>query len=186
MAYRIQLRRGTASQWSTENPILLEGEFAIETDTKKFKIGDGITTWNNLSYATQGEPGKSIQYIWDGTRLGIKQEGETTYTYVDLKGEKGDAGTTTWEGIIDKPTEFMPIQHDHNILYYTKLEEDEKLNKKVDKVTGKGLSSNDYSDTEKTKNQTNADNITALQKVRIYEGTTQPTDTRFWYDPTDS
>lgn len=29
-------------------------------------------------------------------------------------------------------------------------------------------------------------NITGLQGVRIYEGTTQPTDTRFWYDPTDS
>lgn len=185
MAFRVQIRRGTASQWSAENPILLEGEFAIETDTRKFKIGDGITTWNNLTYATQGETGRSIQYIWDGTRLGIKQEGESSYTYVDLKGEKGDAGATTWAGIIDKPTEFMPISHEHDILYYKKETVDTKLNAKVDKVANKGLSTNDYTDTEKAKNQTNVDDINGLQKIRIHEGTTQPTDTRFWYDPSD-
>mgnify|MGYP001350161153 CR=1 FL=1 len=186
MAFRIQIRRGTANQWTAENPILLDGELAIETDTRKFKIGNGITTWNNLPYATQGEAGKSLQYVWDGTRLGIKREGETSYTYVDLKGDEGKPGTTTWEGITDKPTEFMPIPHEHDILYYKKETVDTKLNAKVDKVANKGLSTNDYTDTEKAKNQSNADNIFALQKIRIYEGVTEPTDTRFWYDPNDT
>lgn len=188
MAYRVQIRRGTASQWSTENPILLDGEFAIEKDTKRFKIGDGITDWNLLSYATQGETGKSIQYIWDETRLGIKQEGDLSYQYVDLKGEKGatgEAGTTSWLGITDKPTEFMPSQHSHDDLYYTEAEVDNKLKNKVDKITGKSLSANDYTDAEKLKNQENADNVSSLQGVRIHEGTTKPTDTPFWYDPSD-
>ena len=50
MAINIQLRRDTAAAWVTSNPLLLEGEFGIETDTKKFKLGDGVNHWNTLNY----------------------------------------------------------------------------------------------------------------------------------------
>ncbi len=51
MALRIQLRRDTAANWVTNNPILLPGEIGIETDTLKFKIGNG-SRWNSTtSYA---------------------------------------------------------------------------------------------------------------------------------------
>lgn len=185
MAFRVQIRRGTASEWTASNPILLDGELAIEKDTRKFKIGDGVTNWNELLYATQGESGKSIQYVWDGTRLGIKQEGESIYQYVDLKGATGETGTTSWLGITDKPTEFPPSLHNHDGIYNTKAEIANLLNKKVDKITGKSLSANDYTDAEKLKNQENADNINSLQGVRIHKGITAPTDTSFWYDPND-
>lgn len=56
MSVQIQLRRGTASEWSTANPILAEGEFALEKDTKLYKIGDGLNAWNDLPY---GGPGGS-------------------------------------------------------------------------------------------------------------------------------
>lgn len=50
---RIQVRRGTASigtnQWTTQ--VLYAGEIGYETDTGKFKIGDGATAWNSLAYA---------------------------------------------------------------------------------------------------------------------------------------
>jgi hypothetical protein len=50
---RIQLRRGTAAaganQWT--NQVLYIGELGYETDTGKFKIGDGITQWSSLPYA---------------------------------------------------------------------------------------------------------------------------------------
>lgn len=46
----IQLRRGVAAQWSSANPILLEGEQAFETDTKRRKIGDGATVYNSLPF----------------------------------------------------------------------------------------------------------------------------------------
>ena len=46
----IQLRHDTASNWSTVNPTLAEGEVGIETDTRKQKIGDGSTAWNSLAY----------------------------------------------------------------------------------------------------------------------------------------
>lgn len=45
-----ELRRDTAAQWSSMNPILLEGEPGFETDTNKLKIGDGFTSWNSLAY----------------------------------------------------------------------------------------------------------------------------------------
>lgn len=48
----ILLRRGTAAQWATANPILDPGEAGFETDTGKLKIGDGTTVWNSLAYAT--------------------------------------------------------------------------------------------------------------------------------------
>ena len=43
-------RRDTASNWNSNNTVLLAGEWGIESDTKKFKIGDGTTAWQNLDY----------------------------------------------------------------------------------------------------------------------------------------
>jgi len=51
MAQQIQLRRGTAAQWTTANPTLAEGEMGLEVDTNKFKIGTGTTAWNSLGYS---------------------------------------------------------------------------------------------------------------------------------------
>jgi hypothetical protein len=50
MATRMQQRRGTASQWTSANPILNAGEMGWESDTNKFKIGDGTNHWANLDY----------------------------------------------------------------------------------------------------------------------------------------
>ena len=52
MAQKIQLRRGISTTWTADNPELAQGEIGIETNTGKFKIGDGIHLWNALSYAT--------------------------------------------------------------------------------------------------------------------------------------
>jgi hypothetical protein len=48
---RIQVRRGTASEWTTANPILAAGEMGVETNTNKFKFGNGTDAWSSLSYA---------------------------------------------------------------------------------------------------------------------------------------
>jgi hypothetical protein len=55
MADIIQIRRGTASQWASTNPILADGELGFETDTKKGKLGNGVTAWNSLPYSFTGE-----------------------------------------------------------------------------------------------------------------------------------
>lgn len=51
---RIQLRRDTSTNWSTNNPTPLAGEPCFETDTGKLKIGDGSTTYNDLAYQGGG------------------------------------------------------------------------------------------------------------------------------------
>jgi hypothetical protein len=48
---RIQVRRGLASEWTTANPVLAAGEMGVETNTNKFKFGNGTDTWSALSYA---------------------------------------------------------------------------------------------------------------------------------------
>ena len=48
MAVRIQLRRDTAANWVSTNPVLRDGEIGIETDTLQFKIGNG-SAWNSIS-----------------------------------------------------------------------------------------------------------------------------------------
>lgn len=50
MAARIQLRRDTAANWASVNPVLAQGEQGHETDTGRLKIGDGATAWNALIY----------------------------------------------------------------------------------------------------------------------------------------
>ena len=49
-------RYDTAANWTTANPTLLAGEIGIESDTKKWKLGDGSTAWTSLGYI----PGLSI------------------------------------------------------------------------------------------------------------------------------
>lgn len=51
MAVIIQLRRDTAANWTSANPVLAEGELGFETDTLLYKIGDGSTAWASLTYA---------------------------------------------------------------------------------------------------------------------------------------
>ena len=50
MATKLQIRRDTASNWTSANPTLSAGELGFETDTLKLKIGTGSTAWSSLSY----------------------------------------------------------------------------------------------------------------------------------------
>jgi hypothetical protein len=58
MTARLQNRRDTAANWTANNPTLAAGEIGLETDTAKYKMGDGTTAWNSLAYAyTAGAAG---------------------------------------------------------------------------------------------------------------------------------
>jgi hypothetical protein len=48
---QIQVRRDTAGNWTSTNPTLASGEFGVETDTGKFKVGTGSSVWTSLPYA---------------------------------------------------------------------------------------------------------------------------------------
>ena len=57
MASIIQIRRDTASDWTSANPTLAQGELGLETDTLKLKAGDGTTAWTSLAYYSLGTAG---------------------------------------------------------------------------------------------------------------------------------
>ena len=48
---RILLRRDTSSNWTSGNAVLASGEVGYETNTGKFKIGNGSTAWTSLAYS---------------------------------------------------------------------------------------------------------------------------------------
>lgn len=50
MPIQIQFRRGTRTEWLASNPVLADGELALETDTLQFKIGNGVDTYVELDY----------------------------------------------------------------------------------------------------------------------------------------
>ncbi|EHK80486.1 hypothetical protein [Rhodococcus pyridinivorans] len=162
---RIQLRRGTATEWAAENPVLAPGEVGVELDTGYMKVGNGTATWTARPYQ-QGPRGLSAYEVavaggFEGTESqwlaslastvpgppgdGLQIDG-TVATYADLpaggvvEGEmwltldtgrlyiydgtafppevdgidvKGPPGTTSWDGITDKPSTFPPAAHTH-------------------------------------------------------------------------
>lgn len=60
MAVKIQLRRDTASNWTSVNPLLSIGEPGIEIDTGQVKIGNGVDNWNTLQYSLNMERFENI------------------------------------------------------------------------------------------------------------------------------
>jgi hypothetical protein len=65
---QVQVRRGTAAQWTSANPTLASGEQGFETDTLKLKIGNGSTAWNSLAYVATGATG-TVTSVAAGTGL---------------------------------------------------------------------------------------------------------------------
>jgi len=97
MSIQLQLRRGTAAQWTAANTLLAQGELALETDTSKFKIGDGVTTWNSLPYASgpAGATGATGAAGTNGTNGATGATGATGVTGVPgPQGPAGPAGDT--------------------------------------------------------------------------------------------
>lgn len=76
MATKIQIRRDTASDWTSTNPTLAAGEFGWESDTNKFKIGDGATAWTSLAYASDGDTA-GITFVGDDSTGTLVSQNET-------------------------------------------------------------------------------------------------------------
>lgn len=64
MAVKIQLRGDTKANWLLANPVISEREMVLETDTGKYKIGDGVKEYADLSY--HGIDGKPSRITDDG------------------------------------------------------------------------------------------------------------------------
>ena len=110
-------RRDTASNWTSNNTVLLAGEWGIESDTKKFKIGDGSTAWQSLDYVPIPDTNRLLagnltvggNFTVNGTTTTIDT---TTLTVEDKNIELGkvsspsdttaDGGGITLKGATDK------------------------------------------------------------------------------------
>ena len=84
MADIIQIRRDTQGNWLDVDPILAQGEFAVEVDTNQFKIGNGTDVYSVLPYVTQGP---------EGPQGGLGPEGPQ-----GIQGPQGDTGLQGPEG----------------------------------------------------------------------------------------
>lgn len=105
MATRMQQRRGTAAQWTSANPILNAGEMGWESDTNKFKIGDGTNHWADLDYfidqSSTVNPAFGSSIVFEGS---TSDAYETTLQVTDptadrtltLPDETGTLATTTY------------------------------------------------------------------------------------------
>ena len=110
---RIRLRRDTEANWTASNPVLLNGEVGIETDTRNFKVGNGVSAWSALSYyiassvplvrgqvskMTDGTIDIVTQGVYVSTGLTATLDADTAYGMVlgttDTFGLKNDSGAT--------------------------------------------------------------------------------------------
>ncbi len=49
---KILIRRDTTANWESSNPVLSLGEIAADLEKHGLKVGDGVTSWNNLAWCT--------------------------------------------------------------------------------------------------------------------------------------
>lgn len=96
---RMAQKNDTAANWTSANPILLKGELGIESDTKKIKIGDGVTAWSSLTYA-------NVTTLAD---LGI------TSTAAELNALDGITATVTELNYTDGVTSAIQTQIDNKV-----------------------------------------------------------------------
>ena len=54
------MRRGTAAEWTAADPTLANGEWGLETDTGKFKIGTGSAAWEDNGFDYSSLPSTAI------------------------------------------------------------------------------------------------------------------------------
>lgn len=91
MSVQIQLRRDVAADWTSNNPTLGAGEFGYETDTGKFKIGDGTTAWNSLAYSAYTVGGTDVALADGGTGASLTDPNADRILFWD-----DSAGAVTW------------------------------------------------------------------------------------------
>lgn len=126
MAQRIRIRRDTSANWEQYNPVLSLGEQGYVTDTGQLKIGDGTTAWNSLPFY-RGFFSANLQEKLENIEAGAEKN---IIKSASIK--KGSSSA-------------VPISPDANGNILVDVSD------KVDKVTGKGLSTNDYTTAEKNK-----------------------------------
>ena len=87
---KIVIRNDTEANWISANPVLLEGEIGITMNTtpKKFKVGNGTSTWNELPYETQSVNISDVQGLQEilNNKLDVPTQAEWDNFRLTLQG----------------------------------------------------------------------------------------------------
>ena len=78
----IKHRRGSASEWFSANTTLAMGEFGVEVDTGKFKVGNGTSTWADLPYFSPGGTSYTDEKAQDAIAALIAEGDHVGITFV--------------------------------------------------------------------------------------------------------
>lgn len=154
---RIVLRHNTTAGWAEveEKEVLRKGEIGLEfsqsSNIPKMKIGDGVKPWKGLPYFSADLP---ETFNW-GLLKGTLFEGETekieegSFAGLTKPAYKDNADISVINKNFDiLKTNIEELQNKTSSIESTISNIDEA---KVDKVSGKGLSTNDYTTDEKNK-----------------------------------
>jgi hypothetical protein len=87
---RLQVRRGAAASWTSANPTLYAGEVGYETDSGRFKIGDGTTVWSSLDYNAVVPTG-----FLAGSGIGVSVAADGSTVTISSTNSIVDANTVT-------------------------------------------------------------------------------------------
>ena len=77
----------------------------IEVEKTEHTTTITLTKKDGTTQTVQIEDGKSLEFNWQGTSLGVRQEGQSEYQYVNLQGERGEPGAIKFEIVETLPTE---------------------------------------------------------------------------------
>lgn len=77
----VKVKRATAARWASQNPVLAAGEIGYETDTRKMKLGDGTSSWTQLSYLVADGTGTGTNTGTGGQAATIRIGTVTTLRY---------------------------------------------------------------------------------------------------------
>lgn len=111
---RIQVRRGTASSWTSTNPTLYAGEIGYETDSGRFKIGDGTTSWTSLDYTAVVPTGF---LAGSGLSVNVAADGSTvTYSLSDPTIQVADI-TDFIDGVNDRVADLITAGSNIQLTY---------------------------------------------------------------------
>lgn len=132
---RIQLRRDVATQWTSTNPVLAQGELALDRTANRFKVGDGTTAWNSLSYVTTVDHSQLANLSSDDhPQYHTDARGDARYAALSHTHGAGDIASGTladarvaasnvtqhqaalsigWAQLTGVPSSFTPAAHTH-------------------------------------------------------------------------
>ena len=114
MADLIQIRRDTAANWTSANPVLAQGELGAETDTSKIKIGNGSTAWTGLAYLIDAGGYATLSAVQ--TFTGTKTFAGTTSTLAVVLNDAAEVATVSATAATGTIAYDITTQ---SVLYYT-------------------------------------------------------------------